>query len=124
MNNFDDVFGALSHNECTLPSLLSMADSHGLSGDEFCNRFSLNVARRYQNGNATFDGCSCVMNALFGIACAPTSPMFEQIGSEVWFAVYQAFDEGEYQHPGDDAIAMAEVKYTQPLIASILARGG
>lgn len=121
MDNFEDLVNALARNECNLSSLLSEADHLGCSGIELCNRVASHVARHYQSGTASFDECNGAMNALFNIACVPTSPMFDPIGSAMWFAVYRAFDEGEYRHPGDESDTVAELKYTQPLVAAILA---
>lgn len=121
LDSFDDLITELSRGKCSLPLLLLEADRRGCSGVVLCNRLALHVARSYRSGIVNFDDCDSVMNALFGIACTPASPMFESVSSEVWFAVYQAFDEGEYQHPGDGSDVVPADKYTKPRVEKILA---
>ena len=82
---------------------------------------ALHVAREYANGRMTYVRGDSIMNSFFLVA---TSPDFWAVTNNevppLLFAVYQAFDEGEYQHSHDDAGLYSEVRYTQPLIASVL----
>lgn len=84
---------------------------------------ALHVAREYADGRMTYDCGDCIMNSLFLLA---TSPDFWAVTDNeappILFAVYQAFDEGEFHHSGDDTCLSPEVLYTQPLIAKVLER--
>ena len=62
------------------------------------------------------------MNSLFGMmASEPFFRKADRTIPEVAFAIFQAFDEGEYFHPKDSADENLEEKYTKPLLKNVLA---
>ena len=46
---------------------------------------------------------------------------YHQTPSDYAYAVFDAFEEGEYHHPADALTASAEDLYTRPRIAKIIA---
>ena len=81
---------------------------YGASRSEFSDSFSKEIAERSLAGSIDFDIADCAMNAL-----SAWTPL-EDFPSYSW-AVYQAFDEGEYLHPGQ-VIGSNEDVYTRPLL--------
>ena len=81
---------------------------YGASRSAFSDSFSKEITERYLAGSIDFDIADCAMNAL-----SAWTPL-EDFSSYSW-AVYQAFDEGEYMHPGQ-VIGSNEDVYTRPLL--------
>lgn len=84
---------------------------------------ALDVAREYADGRMTYDRGNSIMNSLFQVATS--SDFWAVTNNEVppiLFAVYQAFDEGEYHHSKDGVDIRPEDQYTRTLIASVLER--
>ena len=83
---------------------------------------ALHVAQEYSNGRLSFEEADSIMNAAFAVA---TSAGFwaahDRSVPSMVFEVYQAFDEGEYHHPGDAPGIEPELKYTRPLVERFLA---
>jgi hypothetical protein len=76
---------------------------------------SATVARRYLAGELTFDVADTFMNSVWGYALnLPELP-------KLMDAIYMAFDDGEYHHPGDPDDVDSELKYTRPELERILA---
>lgn len=117
----DQILVAAEDMSLKFRELHSFAHSVNLSLLSCCDMLALHVAREYANGQLPFESCDSMMNTLFSLATS--TEFWAMTGNEtpsILFAVYQAFDEGEYFHQIDNLDANPEAKYTQPLIASIL----
>ena len=75
---------------------------------------AIGVAQRYLRGEVTFVAADSFMNALWSFV------IFDGQPSPVMTRVYEAFDDGEYHHPGDAPDVDPEVAYTRPLLAALL----
>jgi hypothetical protein len=81
---------------------------YGGSRSEFSDYFAKEIAERYLSGSINFGIADWAINAL-----SVWMPL-EDFPSYSW-AVYRAFDEGEYLHQ-DQAIGSNEEVYTRPLL--------
>ncbi|EGA68398.1 hypothetical protein VISI1226_08964 [Vibrio sinaloensis DSM 21326] len=94
---------------------------NNLTAQKVYNQLSLHVATHYQQGRYSFEFCDAVVNLLF-------DHMLDDFGSdarqkclpEPAFAIYLAFDSGEYHHSEDEEHICPIIKYTNPEIARIL----
>jgi len=82
--------------------------SHGGSRNDFSDCFAKNVAQRYLKGTLNFDIADCAINAL-----SAWTPL-EDFSACSW-AIYRAFDEGEYLHLEQKTGANEEL-YTRPML--------
>ena len=75
------------------------------------------VARRYLDGITGFTPADTLMNDLFAHAALHSDlpPTFMRI--------YEAFDQGEYLHSGDDPGSDTEAVYTRPMLSALVAEG-
>lgn len=81
---------------------------HGGSRSDFSDGFAKDVAQRYLQGAWDYDVADGAINAL-----AEWMPL-ENFSSFSW-AIYRAFDEGEYLHQGQEA-GTNEALYTRPML--------
>lgn len=82
---------------------------------------ALHFARCFLRGTLEFDECDLARNSLFHVMTS--EPYFELTGGSIpddAFAVYLAFDEGEYVHPGDQPDDVPAIKYTISLLRAVL----
>lgn len=82
---------------------------------------ALHIAWCFLGGTLEFDECDCAMKSLFHVMTS--EPYFERTGRSIpddAFAIYRAFDEGEYIHPGDQLDDVPSIKYTIPLLRAAL----
>jgi hypothetical protein len=86
--------------------------SYGGSRSEFSEFFAKEVARRYLRGSLDFNIADCAINAL-----SAWTPL-ENFSACCW-AIYRAFDEGEYLHKGQE-IGTNEELYTRPLLTKAI----
>ncbi len=75
---------------------------------DFSDNFAREVALQYLKGSLDFDIADCAINALS--AWAPLENF-----SECSWAIYRAFDEGEYLHKGHEA-GTSEDLFTRPML--------
>lgn len=92
--------------------------SERLSFDGLCNEVALRVARRFDNDEMPYADADVAMNLLWLLM---TERAVNEPGAalaEPAFAIYEAFDAGEYDHRDcQDPVAA----FTRPLIRQILA---
>ncbi|MNR84330.1 hypothetical protein D3C72_151280 [compost metagenome] len=107
--NIEDLLKQIEKNgepdDLAFDSLLAL---HGGSRNAFCEEFSKEVAQRYLGNSLEFDIADCAINCL-----SVWGPL--ETFSEFSFAIYIAFDEGEYLHPGQLAGTNEEL-YTKPML--------
>ena len=86
--------------------------------DEFCLLFSERVARRYLAGELNFTEADQAANWLFAHSYVSEGCPGEM--PEIARRVFEAFDSGEFSHPGDSTDIDPERKYTLPQIREII----
>ena len=102
--------------------LRQLSQRTSLPAPELLDELALFVAEQYAAEAIPFEEADIIMNAAWS-AC---------VSEEYWAdhdrtiptatrQVYEAFDAGEYHHPGDGPEVDPELKYTKPLIAAFLA---
>ena len=83
----------------------------------FCDGLSREIAHGYADGRYTYAACDNVMDHVF--RCLTVE--YHHTPSDYAFAVFEAFEEGEYHHVTDAPTASSEDLYTRPRIAKIIA---
>jgi len=107
--NIEDILHQIVEND--YPSAGAFDDalaSFGGSRKAFSENFAKEVALRYLQGNLVFDIADCAINAL-----SDWTPL-EDFSACCW-AIYRAFDEGEYLHRGQ-SVGTNEELFTRPLL--------
>lgn len=72
------------------------------------------LARGFQSSELTFAFCDAVLNDLLGVITAN-----DEHRPDLFWAVYLAFDEGEYYH-GNNRDEDPQEAYTRPMISRLL----
>lgn len=93
----------------------------GRSTTSLLDQLSLEVARKYAKSEISFESADRIMNSVFAMIC--TEEFIERNGQafpDITYAVFQAFDEGEYDHSQDAPDENPEEKYTKPMILQVL----
>jgi hypothetical protein len=107
--NTQDIIKQIVQNDYPNAGAFDEAlSSHAGSRSDFTDNFAKEVAQRYLKGSLDFDIADCAINAL-----SDWTPL-EDFSTCSW-AIYRAFDEGEYLHPGQEAGTNEEL-YTRPLL--------
>ena len=61
------------------------------------------------------------MNSVFALVCTKEFlTRYGQAFPDITYAIFQAFDEGEYNHSQDAPDENPEEKYTRPMISQVL----
>jgi hypothetical protein len=90
----------------------------GVSHEDLCIAFAERVASEYLASRLSFEAADRAMNRLYTFSYVDKDRGMPRLAWEV----FDAFDEGEYQHNGDPEDTDPEVKYTKPKIEQIVAR--
>ncbi|WP_156401399.1 hypothetical protein [Duganella sp. Root1480D1] len=107
--NTEDILRQIVEHEYPSASVFDDALSVcGRSRNAFSENFAKEVAQRYLHGTIAFDVADCAINAL-----SAWTPL-EDFSACCW-AIYLAFDEGEYLHRGQAAGTNEEL-FTRPLL--------
>jgi hypothetical protein len=100
-----------------LSDLEPICHRFGMQPGEVLNELSLRLAERYLTGALMYELCDEVMNgianAIFNLG---TTSEFPQPA----YALYLAFDNGEWGQPGDRKGILPSEKYTRPVVTKIL----
>jgi hypothetical protein len=75
------------------------------------------VAQRYLQGTTGFTPADTLMNDLFAHAVLLSDPPLTSM------RVYEAFDQGEYLHTGDEPGSDTEAAYTKPMLSALVSEG-
>ncbi|MCW5300531.1 hypothetical protein DXT88_20380 [Herbaspirillum lusitanum] len=107
--NIDDILNQIVKNaQLDDDAFDLLLASHNGSRNAFCESFTKEVAQRYLDNLLEFDIADCAINFLS--VWAPLETF-----SEFSWAIYRAFDEGEYLPPGQLAGTNQEL-YTKPML--------
>ena len=97
--------------------------SWGLSGEpysaehfRFCDAFALHVAKAYMAGELGFEVADRAMNELYSYSYYDADRGMPEIA----WAIFNAFDSGEFCHRGDSPDVDPELKYTRAQLAQVL----
>jgi hypothetical protein len=86
----------------------------------FYNQAAATLAKGFQAGTLSFEFCDIVANELYGTLIAGQSREPQPPWPDIFYDVFLAFDEGEYQHRDDGADVDPVEAYTRPMIARLL----
>jgi hypothetical protein len=100
-----------------LSDLESICSEFGVSPETVLNELSLAVAEGYLSGTLSYEFCDGVMN---GIVNANVDLGMAGELPQPAFALYQAFDLGEWVRSRDSPDANPGEKYTAPTVEQIL----
>src|SRR5665213_1100407 len=79
-----------------------------------CDQVAIHLARGFHRSELTFEFCDAIVNDIFGVVTSA-----EGDWPALFYQVYCAFDEGEYEHrdrPDEDPVEV----YTRPYITQIV----
>lgn len=117
----DDFVALAIGGPVSLADMQAHCAKSGQSLADFCDVFALRVAERYLSGCMDYDCGDAAMNALFALtASEPFFAVTDRTVPETAFAIYKAFDEGEYSHDGDSSTDVPPEKYTRPRLLAIV----
>ena len=91
--------------------------SNQLTPYEFCNFFAHQVINDFSSDQLSYTDADMAMNSLDAYILAQYNVGLPAYAREV----YEAFDEGEYIHRGDDKSVDPVKKYTWPRVQGIMA---
>jgi len=121
MTTLESLLLSAAQNALEVEDLLLFAERHEITAIGASEAISLHVAQSYADGRIDYVIGDRIMNSMIGLV---TEKAFWAVSGNVVpplvLSVYQAFDEGEYIHPGDPPDVDAESKYTKAMIAAIL----
>ena len=86
-----------------------------LPAPQLLDEVAIFVAREYFDGQLSFDDADRIINNVWSLATALDTEI-----SRITWAVYLAFDGGEYRRSGDGPVVDPEQKYTLPAICAFL----
>ena len=111
----DQALAISSERSLTRGEYAQLCASTGGETASTWDALAIGVAQRYLRGDVDFTAADSFMNVLWGFAIVDGQP------SSVMTRVYEAFDDGEYQHRADHVDS--EAKYTRPQLAELLSEG-
>lgn len=85
-----------------------------VSSEALYDQVAASIARRYLRGELSYTTCDTAMNELFRYATSGGGPELSRLA----WRVFEAFDQGEYDHAGEPAEEQGEVK-TRKLLSGI-----
>ncbi|HCN44733.1 MAG TPA: hypothetical protein DIT18_02940 [Pseudomonas sp.] len=103
----------------TLNDLSAIAMRYDIGADDLLNELSSRLAVDFLSGSLTYDFCDQVINGLFD---AITDLGIQNEFPEPAFALYKAFDQGEWVRQDDPPGIDPGEKYTRPQVVAIMAR--
>lgn len=113
----DQLIEACDSLRVPMDELAAGFQTSGLTHQTFCDAVARRVALRYLDGSLDFDAADAAINNLHFYAFRP--PELEP--SRYMWSIYQAFDDGEYTHPGDSSDMFPPERYTRPQLLAIVA---
>lgn len=117
IRHLDDLIAA-SDLVLTTEVVAPHLESCEISREEFCDMFAHRVAHRYASGYIDFDLADAAMNRLFVFGYRDVNA--GDALPDYAFLVFSAFDDGEYQHAGDNASVVPDEKYTRSKIMALI----
>lgn len=121
MSDFESLVDVACRGALSFENLAKHCATTGTNIQAASDSLALHIASCFLGGTLEFDECDLAMSSLFHVMTS--EPYFELTGRSIpadAFAVYRAFDEGEYVHPGDQPDDVPSVKYTIPLLRALL----
>jgi hypothetical protein len=111
--SFSEIVQQCAEQPLSEAQVTAFCSEHCLTRPSFLDSFSRYVAHGYANGELSYIVGDMAMNHLVSFADF-------QVPEYTW-AVFLAFDEGEYYHRGDSRAINPEEKYTRTRITEIIA---
>jgi hypothetical protein len=108
----DEAIAQVPHRQLGFEGVEALCEHLGGPRDSALNALAIEIAERYLRGQLSFADADDIANSLFAYAT--------HVGvlPEPMFAVFLAFDAGEFQPKGDSE--NPEIKYTRPQLERIL----
>ena len=96
-------------------------NANGVAIDRFYNDIALEIARRFNEGTLAYEDADWAMNAVSAMMVEDAVRFGDGFSfAQPAFAIYLAFDEGEYDHGGStDPVET----FTRPQIRDLLIKG-
>ena len=117
---FEDLLGVAATARVLTTDIEAYCRTTGLPVAEALNSMSLEVARRYAKGELEFGVADHLANMAFAYACTIVASLGGKLPA-LMEEIFLAFDSGEF-YPDAVRVPTPEQRFTQPMIASILAK--
>ncbi|QQZ44557.1 hypothetical protein IF690_13855 [Pseudomonas sp. SK3(2021)] len=101
----------------TLNDLVGTCEKFGVAPQDVLNELSVAIAEGYLVGSLIYDSCDSVMN---GIIDAIVELGMTGVLPQPAFALYQAFDQGEWIRSNDPPETDSGETYTKPLVLEVM----
>ena len=109
----EGIDGSINHK-----SIDQFCEEKNISFSELTNKLALLIAKKFDNGDLSFEKADKALNCIWGIIIEDISENLPVKSiPRPFFSIYEAFHEGEYDH-GD--IDDPDNKFTLPMIKKIL----
>ena len=106
------------HGGIKAEDVTAWSEENGLSRHDLYDAVARHLAFSFHRHELTFEFCDAVMNDLHGVIIS-----FDDVRPDLFWTVFEAFDEGEYIHP-DRPDADPIETYTRPRIVEIVGKVG
>ena len=118
VTGWEDMIDKARHGPLDKTEVEAFCAREGITVTAFCDGLALRVAMGFAEGRLDYEYCDWVMNHLETLMVC----QYDDVLPPLAFSIWEAFDEGEYVHPGDASEPQPEALYTRPRILEILAK--
>ena len=118
--NFDTIIQELVSDSIRIGDVDKICKALEKGRGDIFNDIAIELATRFQNGSMSYEDADGAINSVWGLMIVDASEHGEGFSlAQPAFDIYEAFDQGEYDHKdGSDPVE----KYTKPRINEILNR--
>jgi hypothetical protein len=109
---FNEFIQQCAEHPLSEDRVTAFCSEHSLTRSSFLDSCSRYIAHSYSRGELDYTVCDLAINHLVSFADF-------QVSKYTW-AIFLAFDEGEFAHSGDSRDTNPEEKYTRARIAEII----
>lgn len=99
----------------------ALCSAEGVTDLALFDALARQIALGYNGATWSFEQADVAMNRLWALLTSRATTDGWEI-PKYFYAVYEAFDAGEYHHSGDAESVDPEMQYTRPLIAALLSK--
>ncbi|MBE9610806.1 hypothetical protein [Chitinilyticum piscinae] len=116
----NDLLAKTVAEELSLKCLSRFCSAHACSLPQACDVLAVEIARRFLQGSLQFDQGDVALNHLLAVMTQTEFwTLLENSYPPLAFAIYRAFDAGEYHHPGDAPTLDPVEQYTRPMLLAV-----
>jgi len=97
--DFEDIFKKAMSGDCDLATVQQLAKETKCTASDVFNEVALKIASEFQSGKLNFEDADFAINDLWSVMLDYTfTDEFDKKLPEPAYSIYDAFDQGEYDH--------------------------